>query len=345
MALRASVATKSGLGGALKLARLLAMSERDFETRVREVEANPLFPRLIESGAVKIDPYSARFAARRPEGREMSISGGGVPELLDGRGDLVELIRRVGQERFEEFFLGDARLDDRARARACGISLEDAKRLRTFVDRVYVQAEFEAPSAAPAPPKVFSAVAGIDRVGGKPVIGFFNREIWKGRYRIDAERLARLRGALPSPQAKRLEGLLRQLEFLDRRKSTLYRVLEALLDTQSDYLATGNPSRRRPLTQRTLSDRLDVTPSVLNRLISNKSVRLPWGLEAPLKALIPSAKTLLRERLHDLALSHPGSSDESLRKLMERLHGAHLSRRSIAQYRQDLGLGARGQRE
>lgn len=87
-----------------------------------------------------------------------------------------------------------------------------------------------------------------------------------------------------------------------------------------------------------------MAPSVLNRLISNKSVRLPWGLEAPLKALIPSAKTLLRDRLHDLALSHPGSSDENLRKLMERLHGARLSRRSIAQYRQDLGLGARGKR-
>lgn len=344
MAFRTTFATKTGLGGALKLARLLAMSERDFEARVREVEANPLFPSLIEAGAVKLDPYSSRFSARRPEGREMSIAGGRLPDLLDGRGDLVKLIRRVGQERFEELFLGDNDLNDQARARSCGISSDDARRLREFVDRVYIQAELEAPSAAPAPQKVFSAVAGVELAGGKPVIGFFNREIWKGRYRIDAERLVRLRNALPLQESKRLEGLLRQLEFLDRRKSTLYRVLEVLLEAQSEYLVTGDPARRRSLTQRSVADRLDVTPSVLNRLISNKSVRLPWGLEAPLKALIPSAKSLLRERLHDLALSHPDSSDENLRKKMERLYDATLSRRSIAQYRQELGLGARGKR-
>lgn len=344
MGLRTTLATKPGLGGALKLARLLAMSEREFEARVREVEADGLFPRLLEAGAVKIEPYSARVAARRPEGREMSIAGGGLPDLLDGRGDLVKLIRRVGQDRFEELFLGDKNLDDPARARSCGISSDDARRLREFVDRVYIQGELETPSVVLAPPKVFSAVAGIEIADGKPVIGFFNREVWKGRYRIDAERLARLRSALPLQESRRLESLLRQLEFIDRRKSTLYRVLEVLVEAQSEFLATGDPSRRRSLTQRAVADRLDVTPSVLNRLISNKSVRLPWGLEAPLKALVPSPKTLLRERLHDLALSHPDSSDEGLRKQMERLHGARLSRRSIAQYRQDLGLGARGKR-
>ena len=30
------------------------------------------------------------------------------------------------------------------------------------------------------------------------------------------------------------------------------------------------------------------------------AVRLPWGLETPLKTLVPSAKTVLRERLSEL---------------------------------------------
>lgn len=93
-----------------------------------------------------------------------------------------------------------------------------------------------------------------------------------------------------------------------------------------------------------LADRLGSLPSIIYRLVSNKSVRLPWGLEVPLKSLLPNEKSLARDRLHDLALAKPGLSDEALRREMERLYGAGLSRRSIAQYRKELGLASRGKR-
>lgn len=83
---------------------------------------------------------------------------------------------------------------------------------------------------------------------------------------------------------------------------------------------------------------------MLNRLISNKSVRLPWGLEAPLKVFVPSAKIMARERLHDLAVASPALSDEGLRVEMRRVHGLSLSRRSISQYRKELGLETSGLR-
>jgi len=328
----------------MKLARLLSMSEREFEARVLRLEADPFFSRLIEAGAVRIEPYSARFAARKPDGRELSMSGEGLSDLLDGRSGLVEVIRGIGQEQFEELFLGEADSPDERRAEACGISLEDARLLRELVDRVYIQSELETPSAIEVPAKIFSAVAGVELDGGTPIIAFFNREIWKGRYRLDGSRLAGLRGSFSLAEARRLDRLVCQLELLDRRKSTLYRVLEALLDLQSEYLTSGDPSARRPVTQISVAKRLDVSASVLNRLVSNKSIRLPWGLEAPLTALMPSAKRLLLDRVDELATAQPSFSDERLREELARLFGARLSRRSVAQYRKDLGLAGVNER-
>lgn len=315
------------------------MSEREFEERVRNLEANPLFARLLESRAVRIESYTARLAARKPEGREPS-SASNLGALLDGRSAAVELVQRIGQELFEEFFLGDSAIPDEARASACGLSLEEVRALRELVDQAYIQAEF-ADEAAAAPTRTFSSVAGIELEAGEPVIFLFCREAWKGRYRVDSGKLAALRQGLPLRLARRLDALVRQLELLDRRKATIYRTLEVVVAHQRDYLASGDPSLRRPLTQRSVARSIEVAPSFLNRLISNKSVRLPWGLEAPIKALMPSRKSLLLERFDELAAARPGLSDERLRGEVERLFGARLSRRSIAQYRKDLGLPRR----
>ncbi len=333
------VSVRPSIQGQLKLARLLKMPEKDFESQIKEVESSPLFQILLNARAVAISPYTdARFGIRRSAGPSLMSSSENLPELMDGHGDMIPLIRQIGQENFEFYFLGDENLSDEKRAQLCGISLNEARRLREFVNRLYIQTEFQASADSAIPAKVFSAVAGIEIQDGQPVLAFFNREIWKGRYRVDKDRCKGLKASLPLKEAARLDGLVRRLEIFELRKSTLYRALEALLEEQSEYLVSGHPERRRPLTQRALASRLNIDPGVLNRLISNKSVRLPWGLEAPLKALCPSAKTILRGKLHDLIEKRPRLSDRQLAKEMENLFSFALSRRSIAQYRNELGL-------
>lgn len=335
----ARASSRSSVGGAIKLARLLEMSEREFEARITQLEANPLFSRLVAEGAVKVQPYAARLASRKPDGRQLSMSSEGLSALLDGRSNQVELIQRMGQELFEENFLGDSAITDERRAAACGISIQEARALREFVDRAYIQAELQLPAAAVrAPEQFYSVVAGIEIDGGRPVITFFNRAIWKGRYRLDGGRLAALRQSLPFAAARRLDKLVSQVELMDRRKTTLYRVLEALLDQQARFFITRDPSALRALTQTAVAKHLDISPSVLNRLVSNKSIRLPWGLETPLSALMPSSKRLLLNRVDELVSSHPGYSDQRLREELACRFGAQLSRRSISQYRKDLGV-------
>lgn len=341
MKFRAGASSKTSVQVGIKLARLLELPEEAFERRVLELEGEVFFQRLIDTKVLTVQTYAGTsFAARNFGGWGLRTAGDGVSAALDGHGDLATILRRVGQERFEECFLRDEGYTDAERAKACRISVEDAARLREMVDRLYVQAEFDDSSspAAAAPPKTYSAVAGVMVSGGKPSLAFFNRQIWKGRYQIDGDRYSKMVESLPAADARRLEGFLREMGLIDRRKTTLYRVLEALIESQSRFLITGDPDEREPLTQRVLCDRLDIQPSVLNRLIATKSIQLPWGLQAPIKTLLPSRKSLLRDRLHDLIRQDPEASDLDLRKKVERLYGASLSRRSISQYRAELGV-------
>jgi hypothetical protein len=336
-------ASASVIGG-LKMSQLAAMSEEDFEKDLKEMEGGRVFQLLKTSGALNLAEFpAARYAARKYAGYGLKLSGGDLPELADGKGDLVALMQGMGQERFEACFLKDAALSDIERAEECDISVADAQRLRDFVNRAFIQAEFEGTTEAPAA-KVFSAVAGIQIKDGEPELAFFHREIWKGRYKVDAEKLAQLLPGLAPAEQNRVEKLLRKLEFADKRKTTLYRALEILLGVQAEYLATGEPGRRRPLSQRTMAKNLEVDASVINRLVSNKSIQMPWGMEAPMSVLLPTSKRVNIDRLYLIASEHPEFSDEALRAELKMRHGIDLSRRSIAQYRKDLGLQAGGLR-
>lgn len=346
MRLRLGTKTSARVHGQMKLARLLEAPEFELECRVVALETGALFRRLLEYGVVtRQAPEHARFVNRRFAGRALRTSSEGLPELTDGNGDLAKLMRSIGPEDFAAIFLGDNGHTDAQRAKLCGINNEDARRLREFVDKLYIQSEFEAPAPQAAKEPTLSALAGIAIEDGRPVLGFFHREIWDRRYLINEDRRRDLAQGLSPRDAKRAETLLRELEYIDQRNTTLYRVLEAVLETQADYLISGDAKRRVPLTQKALSERLDISPSVLNRLIANKSVELPWGLEAALSAFVPSRKSLLRDQLHDLALARPELSDEGLRAAIYELHGVKLSRRSITQYRKELGVGANNRRE
>ncbi len=339
---RTILATRTAINGHLKLARLLQMPEKDFEAKIRELEDQELFQRFVALGVVSVRPYeNARISARRFAGWELRSQGGdGLGDLLDGKGELAALISRIGQDRFQECFLSGEGLSHEERACACEISAAEARQLGDLVNRLYIQETFnQRAEGSSAPLETFSVIAGIEIDHGIPVLGFFNREIWKGFYRIDESKRDQLLASLGQKEASRAQHLLSELDFAERRKSTLHRVLEFLLANQSEYLVSGDPERRCPLTQRAVASSLNIIPSVLNRLISNKSVQLPWSTQAPMKALMPSRKSLARDRVYDLAVALPDASDERLSDELRRLHGFQLSRRSIAQYRSELGLG------
>lgn len=340
---RLALVGRAALQGALKLARLMALREDEAEALSRKLEDDPLFEGLLRAGALRRRPLpAAALAARRMAGLSLARPQTALGELIDGRSDLVALLKKAGRRGVEEAFLGTEPMTDRERARRCGLTEAEAARLRGFLDELYIRGEAEPAAAAPA--KVYSTVAGLGMRGGKPELRFFNRPVWRSLYSLDGPALESFAAALPERQREAARRLARQVELLERRKATLLRALEALAQAQASYLRSGDPARRQALTQRALAAALKVDASVLNRLISNKAVELPWGTEAPLKVLLPSAKELARDLLAGLAAERPDEADEALRAELARRHRVYLSRRSVAQYRRELGLGGRGKR-
>lgn len=320
----------------IKLARLLELPEKGAEDRLRALEALPLFKKLAKTGVLRLEADSGtRFAARKAAGLAVRQDAGVAVEE-----DMAALIEEVGQEDFTTLFLRDEEgLTHSERARRCGITEEQAAQLLELVDRLYIQEELEgaaqAPAAAPPPP-VCGAVAGIGVEKGKPYLAFFHRDLWKGRYAVDDARRRQLAASLSAKERRALDGLLLELEQLELRKSTLLKVLETILEVQTPFLVSRDAGKLAALTQRELSAKVGSDPSVINRLLAGKSVELPWGLEVPLRSFAPSPKTILKEKLRAIIEELPGASDEALRAELERRHRAKMSRRSVAQYRQEL---------
>lgn len=330
------------MAGRLYLARLLAMDDETYAHEMGKLEADPRFTRLKAAGVVSLAPFSkAAYAARRFPGWRLGAPAEGAAELLDASSPEALLLRRVGAARFKDCFLEGSGLSRAEKARRSGLTPAEAGRLEDFLTRLWVREELAGPAPA-APAKGFSTVAGFVVEGGRPALRFFNREAWKGRWKVDPAGLRALAADSPS-EAEALRRFSERLIHTDKRKTTLLRVLEALLEAQKGYLLSGDPAKLAALTQRSVAAAVGADPSVVNRLAANKAVALPWGTEAPLKALMPSSKSLAKGVVAALAERNPGLSDEELRAELVR-SGVVLSRRSVAQYRAELGLGGRGRR-
>ena len=305
MTFRAATSSRTSVQVGIKLARLLELPEEDFAGRVRELEADVLFRRLLDKKVISVQPYAgAGFMAQRFGGWGLSTASDGVP-ALDGQGDLARLLQKVGEKRFQECFLSDESYTDDERARLCRISKEEAGRLRELVNSLYVQAEFDGAAAVAAPARRTARSRGSRWMGGSPPSPSSTARFGRGATKSTRTRAAecltpfRCGGAALGgfPSGSRIAGPPQEHALPRARRAD--RGPGAVLH------------QRRPgqasiaLTQRDLSDKLDISPSVLNRLISNKSVQLPWGLEAPMKTLVPSRKSLIRDRLHDLVRQYP----------------------------------------
>src|SRR3989339_244725 len=238
--------TANVIQGRIKMAQLFSMSEKSFDDLLKELEKSPVFNSLKLTGVLSIAESSARIAARNFAGYGVKLSsGGGIPELIDGNCDLVKLIQSIGQEKFEALFLKDAVLTDVERSEECDITVKEAEKLREFVDRTFIQAEFEQKAPTHAPEQVFSSVASIDIENGKPVLAFFNRDIWKSQYKVNQNKLSEYLSSVSGKEADKIQGVLKQLEFVEQRKTTLYKLLETLLEMQAEYFITGDPAKRK----------------------------------------------------------------------------------------------------
>ncbi len=334
------------LSALMEQAQVLEMPEDDFLRLVKEVEQSPLFRRLFEhERVVRRERLPGSDVSRRLFDTEaMAAADTGsfdAESLLSTRQDLAGLARKVGPDKFKRYFLyPEPELSVEEIADACGLTTEEARRINSLVDDFSVAAEFYHPSALGDRVVRYSRVAAIERGPGGFVIGYYSPGHARGRYIIDYEKLARLKeaGAFTAAEARDLRDLLRKLEMINRRRDTLFRILETVIARQNLYLETGDPKALLPFTQREAARITGLAPSSISRCLAGRSVDTPWG-EKALRDFFPRPRRFRRELVARLiAGEEEPLSDELMRRRLRDNFGVAISRRAVASLRKELKI-------
>lgn len=143
-----------------------------------------------------------------------------------------------------------------------------------------------------------------------------------------------------APHRRQAGELLRQL---DARASLLHRIATVIAAEQRAFLVnvgrTGTGAHRC-LRRADVAVLLGVHPSTIGRAVDGKWVRCPDGRVIALSACFGAA-TGPRELLRTTMLTHPTATDGELQRILASA-GLTVARRTVAKYRGELGVRARG---
>ena len=173
-------------------------------------------------------------------------------------------------------------------------------------------------------------------------------DAWMGEYTYNDYYIHMMRTA-SDPELKdyfknKLERARLIITSIERRRNTIIRIVEAVLEYQNEYFANGGSLR--PMTMEAIAQQLDISTSTVSRAIKNKYIqyRRPLLLRDLFSnAVSDAAETsarLVRSRVSEIIRNedhaHP-LSDDKIAKILKG-EGTSISRRTVAKYRQQLGI-------
>jgi len=145
------------------------------------------------------------------------------------------------------------------------------------------------------------------------------------------------------------------VKALDQRQKTIIKVASEIVRQQEDFFRNG-VAYLKPLTLRAVADAIEMHESTVSRVTSNKYLSCPRGLYE-LKYFFTSgvaaadgdgAVSAEAVKSHIKALigaeeAHAILSDDTLVDLL-RAKGMDIARRTVAKYRESMGIGSSVQR-
>lgn len=144
-------------------------------------------------------------------------------------------------------------------------------------------------------------------------------------------------------------------DALQQRQSTLLHVMTAIAEAQHDYFLSGQPSDKRPLLQKDIAEKTNLDPSTISRIVKDKYVETDFGI-IPLSDCFSTSYTndegetvatdIIKQRLSQIVeqedKSNPLTDDQIADKLAA--EGYKMARRTVANYRNEMGIAKRTQR-
>ena len=145
------------------------------------------------------------------------------------------------------------------------------------------------------------------------------------------------------------------IESIEQRKSTITRVIRAVVDAQREFFDKG-PEHLKPLPMINVADQLGIHVATVSRAVSEKWIQTPRGV-FPLRRFFSGGTTsaegeemswdAVKEKLKAIIdnedKKNPLNDDEIVDKLKEQ--GIELARRTVAKYRKILDIPTARQRK
>lgn len=327
--------------GRLRMADWIEMPEREFANEVKRVEKDPLFCKLYH-GAPGLP--SAIRRRRWPGGKlstgfydvdESRVSGGqrvDVEGSLDARRDVMPLIKKMGRQAFERYFLhAEEAVPLPEIAKRTGLSEAEIRRIHDLLLDIGAQSEFAGAPKVAAAARGDTCLARLTLEDGHPGFEFVAPYWARGLYQVRYDDLEswKTSGLLDGPERRRLRHLLKRLETLNLRQSTIFRIMESMSVIQADYMRTRSDEDLRPVSLRLLARRLQLSPSTVSRALAHRTVRLPWGREVPMISLVPGQRHVLRDVLRHWLSDTPAATDATLARRLKLERGIDVSRRTV----------------
>jgi len=139
------------------------------------------------------------------------------------------------------------------------------------------------------------------------------------------------------------------MDAIKQRQETLLNTMQVILTLQQEFFLTGAESTLRPMILKDIADKTGLDVSTISRVANSKYVQTEWGT-LPLKFFFSEGmkneqgeevstrevKNVLAELIASEDKRNPLSDEELMEKL--KANGFSLARRTVAKYREQLGL-------
>ncbi len=160
------------------------------------------------------------------------------------------------------------------------------------------------------------------------------------------------KGTLSRQEREYLRERIRSGRFLinsiEQRQQTIERITREIIKVQREFFEEG-VSKLRPLTMTQIADTVGVHETTVSRAIANKYIRTPHGVFEFKYFFTPGyrsndgdsvSNTSVKEMINDLIAIEDRSQPYSDQELVAKLHskGIQIARRTVAKYREELGI-------
>ncbi|EPG66772.1 RNA polymerase factor sigma-54 [Leptospira wolffii] len=286
----------------------------------------------------------------------LGIGAGSIQETLLVQAKILKPEDKNLHELIAVYLKDLEKLDYRGISKKMGLPVESIEAMAADIKKLE---PFPATLYTPKKPDYVVPDVIIREIDGEFSI-LLNDE-WLPKLKINKEYKGILKKGAKDSDREYISSKLNSAEWLIRsvnqRRQTLYRVVSAIIELQTEFFRKG-VRFLRPLTLKDIAERLDLHESTVSRITSNKYVQTSWGIlelkwffSSGLKSKTSEGGMESSKTIHDIIRNlvkeedpeNPLSDQDIVEKIESK--GIEIARRTVAKYRKILKILPSNQRK